>query len=286
MKILPVAFESMGVRSMATYVETSDLRIFIDPGVSVSPDRYSMPPHTIELDRQREMLEAIKEWASLADVVIITHYHYDHHNPDEICLYQGKDILIKHPREHINQSQKQRAATLLGTIEPYVRSIKPADTEEFLFGNTRIVFSSPLLHGNSPVLGYVIAVMIEDDQRFIYTSDVQGPMNQESVDFVITHQPSTIILDGPPTYQIGSHYKKSDITQAMENIKKIINATSIKSCIIDHHLLRDLNWQDYTSELSSIKPATRVCSAAEYLGKDVDILEARRKELYGGQVCE
>jgi predicted metallo-beta-lactamase superfamily hydrolase len=48
MKILPVAFESMGVRSMATYVETSDLRIFIDPGVSVSPDRYSMPPHTVE----------------------------------------------------------------------------------------------------------------------------------------------------------------------------------------------------------------------------------------------
>ncbi|MBN2620490.1 hypothetical protein JXB22_05295 [candidate division WOR-3 bacterium] len=285
MKILPVAFESMGVRSMATYVETNDLRIFIDPGVSVSPDRYSMPPHTVELDRRRDMLESVKEWAGLSDVVIITHYHYDHHNPDEICLYKGKDILLKHPREHINQSQKQRAATLLGLIEPCARSVRTADSQEFIFGNTRIVFSPPLLHGNSPALGYVVGVLIEDDQKFLYTSDVQGPMNQEVVDFVIAHQPATIILDGPPTYQIGSHYKKSDINQAFENIKKIISATSIKSFIIDHHLLRDLNWQDYVSDLSSVKPATKICSAAEYLGKKVDILEARRKELYGGQVC-
>lgn len=286
MKVLPVAFESLGVRSMATYVETKDVRIFIDPGVSVSPDRYSMPPHTIELDRRREMLEAIKQWVNVSDVVIITHYHYDHHNPDEICLYQDKDIILKHPREHINQSQKQRAASLLGLIEPCARSVKTADNQEFVFGHTRVVFSPPLLHGTSPSLGFVVGVLIEDDQKLLYTSDVQGPLNQESVDFIVAHQPDIIILDGPPTYLVGSHYKKSDIAQAMENTKKIISSISATTFIIDHHLLRDLNWQEYVTELSTVKATTKVCSAAEYLGKKVDILEARRKELYGGQVCE
>ena len=113
MKILPIAFDSLGVRSMATYVETKDIRIFIDPGVSVSPDRYSLPPHRIELDRHQEMCKAIKHWVSVSDIIIITHYHYDHHNPDEQNIYDAKDIFLKHPREFINQSQKQRAAALI-----------------------------------------------------------------------------------------------------------------------------------------------------------------------------
>jgi predicted metallo-beta-lactamase superfamily hydrolase len=171
-------------------------------------------------------------------------------------------------------------------IQPCATSVKAADAQEFMFGNTRVVFSAPLLHGTSPSLGYVVSLMIEDDQRFIYSSDVQGPLNQESVDFVTSHQPDIMILDGPPTYLVGSHYKKNDIRQAMENIKNIINTTSLNTCIIDHHLLRDLKWHDYITELQTTKKDTQVCSAAEFLGKKVDILEARRKELYGGQVCE
>jgi len=38
MKVLPVAFDSFGARSMATYVETKDVKIFIDPAVALSPD--------------------------------------------------------------------------------------------------------------------------------------------------------------------------------------------------------------------------------------------------------
>lgn len=286
MNILPVAFESLGVRSMATYVETKDVRIFIDPGISICPDRYSLPPHRLELDRRREMLQSIKEWVAASNIVIITHYHYDHHNPDELSLYVDKDIILKHPRENINQSQKQRAATLLGMIEPCARSINIADSQEFTFGNTRITFSPPVLHGTSQKLGYVVEVLIEDDQSLLYTSDVQGPLNQEAMDYIIEKQPKTIILDGPSTYLVGSHYKKSDINRAMEHIKQIINKASVETCIIDHHLLRDLNWHDYVVELNGIKKTTTVCSAAEYLGKKVDILEARRQELYGGTIRE
>ena len=41
--LVPLAFESMGVRGMATYVETEDLRILFDPGCALGP-RFSLRP--------------------------------------------------------------------------------------------------------------------------------------------------------------------------------------------------------------------------------------------------
>ncbi len=285
MKILPVAFDSLGVRSMATYVETKDVRIFIDPGVSVSPDRYSLPPHRLELDRHREMWEAIKHWMSISDIVIITHYHYDHHNPDEREIYDNKDVLLKHPRAFINQSQKERAASLLSMIESRAKTISIADGETYNFGETRVTFSTPVYHGLSERLGYVLEVFIEEGEKFLFTSDVQGPLNDEAVNFIIKKAPDTIILDGPATYLLGSHYKKSDINLAIENLKKIIVNTPVKRLVIDHHLLRDLHWADYIIGLDSVKDEFEICSAAGYLGKKEEILEARRKELYEGTTC-
>jgi predicted metallo-beta-lactamase superfamily hydrolase len=285
MKVLPIAFDSLGVRSMATYVETGDVRIVIDPGVSVSPDRYSLPPHRIELDRRREMLAAIKHWASVADIVIITHYHYDHHNPDDEGLYKEKEVFLKHPRESINQSQKQRAEALLAMIEPCAKAINIADGREFTFGNTNIAFSKPVLHGLSARLGYVIEVFIAEKEKFLFTSDVHGLLDTAAIDFIMEKSPDTIILDGPATYLLGSHYKKSHITQSINNIKHILQKTPVKELIIDHHLLRDLNWADYLHELHELGKDVKVCSAAAYLGKPEDILEAKRKELYEGSSC-
>jgi predicted metallo-beta-lactamase superfamily hydrolase len=285
MKVLPIAFDSMGVRSMATYVETDDVKIVIDPGVSVSPDRYSLPPHRIELDRRREMLAAVKHWTSVADIVIITHYHYDHHNPDDEALYRGKEVFLKHPRESINQSQKQRAEALLAMIEPCAKGINIADGCEFNFGNTKVAFSEPVLHGLSARLGYVIEVFISGKEKFLFTSDVQGLLDTSAIDFIIEKAPDTIILDGPATYLLGSHYKKSHITQSIANIKQTVLKTPVKDLIVDHHLLRDINWAEYLHELHELREDVKVCSAAGYLGRPEDILEARRKELYEGSSC-
>jgi len=41
MKIVPVASESLGVRSMATFVEIGKLKVFIDPGAALGPKRSS-----------------------------------------------------------------------------------------------------------------------------------------------------------------------------------------------------------------------------------------------------
>lgn len=49
MKVIPLAFESMGVRSMATFVET-DQKILIDPGTSIAPKRFGYPPYKTEFE--------------------------------------------------------------------------------------------------------------------------------------------------------------------------------------------------------------------------------------------
>jgi predicted metallo-beta-lactamase superfamily hydrolase len=225
-KILPIAFDSLGVRSMATYVETPDVKIFIDPGVSVSPDRYSLPPHKLEIDRHRKMWEDIKQWVALSDIVIVTHYHYDHHNPDEPEIYSNKDVFLKHPREMINEHQKARAAYFLSRIENIARSITLADNRSFSFGKTRVTFSQPVFHGLTVRQGYVILVKVEDESRFIFSSDIQGPSNSESVDFITSSDPETLFVDGPATYLVGSHYRKCDIDCAVDNLK-IINGTTV-----------------------------------------------------------
>jgi len=47
-KITPLAAESFGVRSMCTLVETPDVTILLDAGISLCPFRFGLPPHPLE----------------------------------------------------------------------------------------------------------------------------------------------------------------------------------------------------------------------------------------------
>lgn len=228
----------------------------------------------------------MKHWVGISDIIVLTHYHYDHHNPDELFLYENKDVFLKDPLEQINQSQKERAAALLSGIEPCAKTITIVDGKTFSFGNTRLSFSEPVNHGLASRRVYVIEVMVEEKERFVFTSDVEGPLNDGARSFIIDMNPEIIIVDGPPTYLVGSHYKKNDIAKAFDNLRQIIEHTAVKKLIIDHHLLRDLHWQSYLAGLEEMKRKLVVCSAAHFLGKEEDILEARRKELYAGVQVE
>jgi len=44
MRVIPLAADSLGVRSMATYVEAGGLRLLIDPGATLAPRRYGLGP--------------------------------------------------------------------------------------------------------------------------------------------------------------------------------------------------------------------------------------------------
>ena len=121
-RVVPLAAESLGVRSMCTYVETPDVRILLDAGVSLCPNRFGLPPHPKEFQAIVQGRKKISDAAEKSKVVTISHYHYDHHTPsfedwlvnwteaDETArqVYQNKIVFLKNPREQINYSQRER----------------------------------------------------------------------------------------------------------------------------------------------------------------------------------
>ena len=280
MKIIPIASDSLGTRSMATYVETGDAGILIDPGVSLAPSRYGLPPHPIEFQRMSEHWSSIKKFARKAEVLIVTHYHYDHHDPSEPEMYKDKFVLLKHPTKNINRSQKERATIFLEQLKGIPKKIEYCDGREFSFGSTKIKFSQPVFHGTDNRLGYVVEISISDkDFKFVFTSDVEGPSTEDQAAFILEEKPSIIYADGPLSYMLGYRYSQKSLDASIKNIIKIFKRTPVEKFIIDHHFLRDIKWKE------RIKPAfdaaeNKILTAAEFLGEKNDLLEARRKELY------
>ena len=268
---------------MCTFVETNDAKITIDPGVSLAPIRYSLPPHPVELKRLDEHWKKIVKFAKESDILIVTHLHYDHHNPhDNLEIYKGKIVLLKHPTENINYSQKRRAAYFLEQIEGLPKRIEFADGREFQFSNTKIKCSPPVFHGPSNRLGYVFEVLIDDGkQKFIHTSDVEGPSQKDQTDFILENKPNLVFLDGPLSYMM-YRFGVQNMEKSVENMIKVIKSCPLDALIVDHHFLRDLKWKERIAKVfeAAEKNKVKVETAAEYVGKEIEMLEAHRKELY------
>lgn len=284
LKVKPVAFDSFGVRSMATFVETDDLKVLIDPAAALGPKRYGLAPHPKELERLKELWTDLKKYAAKSDVLIVTHYHYDHHDPDEAEIFKDKTVYLKDPKKNINKSQQTRASYFLKQLDGLPKSTEIGDGATFQHGSTAIKFSPPVFHGTSPRLGYVLEVSISfDGEKMVYTSDVEGPSVEEQAAFILQEDPDLLILDGPMTYMLGYRYSGESLTQSIENIKTIIRKTRVRDIILDHHFLRDLNHKNHLGDVYDFAAENdvRVLNAAEFIGREADMLEARRKELYG-----
>ncbi len=282
-KIVPLAFDSFGVRSMATFVETSDLKILIDPGVSLAPLRYGLEPHPLELQRLDETWETIKQYAEDSDVLIVTHYHYDHHDPNHPELYKAKRVFIKHPTENINKSQRNRAAFFLEAIKGLPKKIEISDGNTFLLGKTRIAFSKAVCHGTNPRLGYVTEVSIKsNNEKFLHTSDVEGPSLEEQIKFILKEEPDVLFVDGPMTYMLGYRYSFKSLEISNNNLVKAMRETGLQTLVLDHHFLRDLKYKTRIKPVyeAAEKYDVKVLTAAEFCGRKIEMLEALRKELY------
>ena len=275
---------ALGVRSMATYVETCDLKVLIDPAVALGPSRYRLPPHPLEIERLEETWAEVKRFAASSDVLIITHYHYDHHNPEEPEVFRDKILYIKDPEAKINKSQAERSSYFLKRIKGMPRSIETADGKEFHHRSTTIRFSPAVCHGTNPRLGYVVEVSIScGGEKVVHTSDVEGPSREEQTAFILEEDPNLLILDGPMTYMLGFRYSAKSLALSIENINRIIRETSVSTILLDHHFMRDLNYVKRVAEVQKCaeEHGVKVITAAEYAGREADILEARRRELYG-----
>lgn len=267
---------------MATYIITRDVRILIDPGVALCPKRFGLPPHRRERERRKEIWEKIKERISASELAIITHYHFDHFEPKEPEIYEGKILYMKHPRQRINPSQRRRASEFLRKVRDLAGEVSYVDGRRIYIGSTEITFSQPVYHGLGPMLGFVLEVCVEEKGRFLFTSDVQGPAVREQVEFIIREDPGILYVDGPMTYMLGEAYPPEYLKAAERNLTEIMERTGVKRIIVDHHLTRDLNYRSQISRVyeTAEEMGVSILTAAEFLGLDPDLLEARRRELY------
>jgi len=321
LKVIPVWFDSLGSKSASVYVKTKDVKVLIDPGSAALQPGFPLPD-SVKYYYHLRALGSINRFGKLADVIIITHYHYDHHTPpsfsyfDASKIYGNKLILVKDPNAYINKSQHERARFFMEEmvkfflnkelddflIEPkqkdfedpiewipeamstdfgsynerrrevlergrkwfenmkkiwssskWVKEINEgslrirfADGKEFRFGNTKIRFTKPMFHGiEYDRLGWVIGVVIEDgEEKFLYSSDIQGPFIEDYATWIIDEKPDYLILDGPQTYQLGYMLNVTNFKRALKNVMRILIETDFKWMIYDHHLLRDIRWED------------------------------------------
>jgi len=252
-----------------------------------SPNRVPNNPKTTQ---------TIAEAADKAQIVTISHYHFDHPTPsfegwavnwteeNETArqIYHDKEVLAKNPKEKINASQRQRAWMFQKTGGKYAKTLESADGKTFTYSGTNLRFSEPVFHGSdNSMLGYVLMAIVEcDGERFMFAPDVQGPMSNRTLELILAAQPALLMLGGPPFYLGGFRVEEAQLQNGLKNLSAIVEAVPL--VVLEHHALRDESWKQKISPISEHASTMghRILTAAEYAGNENTFLESKRKQLY------
>jgi hypothetical protein len=279
MKVVPLAADSLGVRSMATYVEAGPFAILIDPGATLAPSRYNLPPSDAEWEALRRSNDRISAYARRANVVFVSHYHDDHFRSDPVT-YAGRRVIAKDPNRMVSGLQAKRAAALWRAVAPVAR-LESADSTRHKDDGVELRMSPPLPHGlEGGSLGYLVAMTVVDAaerQRFVFASDVQGPLSAVAAAYLTQEKPSLIYLAGPPSYvehEIGA----ATIDRGIAHLLRLVDKTGCR-VIMDHHAVRDANFE---TRFAKLWETGRVVTAAAYLGVPEAALERRRHRDWAG----
>jgi hypothetical protein len=201
-------------------------------------------------------------------------------------IYAGKVILAKSPSD-LNYSQRRRYRGLTGAIKGLVREYLHADGREVRVGSTRILVSPSLPHGpEGSRTGRVVGVTIDDGDSLTVIPDVQGPISAAVTEYVLSMRPSVLIIGGPPFYLMGTAFTEEEIIAGLGNLRRIIEEASPERLIITHHALRSLDWRERLGEVFNVarEYGVRIETFAQILGKEEELLEAKRSILWGGKL--
>jgi predicted metallo-beta-lactamase superfamily hydrolase len=291
-EVSPLAAESLGVRSLCTFIRTPDVSILFDPSAALAK-RYSLEPHPNEYLALQSSLERIRDTAETTDIISISHYHYDHVRPgftnylynlstkdERRQTFTGKIVFAKDNRESINSSQRRRGFFFHKDIKSVIKEIQWVDGRQFKYGETKITYSKPLPHGpvGSP-LGYVLATTVEyRGVRIVFAPDIQGPIARDTLSYILSQDPLAAIIGGPPIYL--SNLSKDELQSALYCLSNL--ATAISTVVVDHHLMRDLKWNDWLRPILRVaeESGNKLISMAGLAGLGNTCLEADRLELY------
>jgi hypothetical protein len=277
MRVIPLAAESLGVRSMATYVEAADLGILIDPGATLAATRWGLPPADAEWQALRRANDRISAYATRARLIFISHYHDDHFRSDPVS-YVGRTVLAKDPRRMVAGAQARRGLALWKALEGQA-TVECADGWRRQDSAVQLSVSPPLPHGvDGTALGSVVGLVISDvaqRERFVFASDVQGPLSSVAAAWLIQQRPTLLYLSGPPSY-VERDLPAGAVARGVDNLRRVLDATGCR-VIMDHHALRD---PSFATRFDSLWSTGRVVTAAGHLGIHATPLEAQRRALW------
>jgi hypothetical protein len=294
MRVVPIGFESLGVRSMCAFIQTSDVGILIDAGVALGP-RFSKLPHPREYQARALCRSKIREHASRSDVVIVSHYHNDHHTPnytdtvwlgssaeESESIYRDKIVIAKDVRNMINFSQRRRGWMFQRFVKRIGGKCLIGDGGSFEYGGTKVKLSAPVPHGEeTSSLGWVLMTTIEsEEEKIMHASDVQGPMSDQTANMILEEEASLLILGGPPSYLAGTKVNAAVIQRGFHNAAKI--AGKVPTIFFEHHVLRSENWREEAKIVydAGLAADHKILTAAEHIGMQPNLLESIRLRLY------
>jgi predicted metallo-beta-lactamase superfamily hydrolase len=209
--------------------------------------------------------------------VFVSHYHDDHFRSDPVT-YIGRTVLAKDPRRMVAGTQARRGLALWKALEGHA-SVESADGWRRRDSAVELAVSPPLPHGvDGTALGYVVALVVSDvaqRERFVFASDVQGPLSAVAAAWLMQQRPTLLYLSGPPSY-IERDLPAGAVQRGLEHLQRVLDATGCR-VIMDHHALRD---PGFATRFEPLWATGRVVTAAAHLGVEATPLEARRRVLW------
>ncbi|MDY6770883.1 MAG: MBL fold metallo-hydrolase [Candidatus Nanohaloarchaea archaeon] len=280
MDIEYVAFDSMGVQGSCFRVSGGDDRVIVDPGISMETDAFPLS-ESERMYLRSTMKNRLTKKAKQANVAAISHYHYDHYTeePDR-KIYGRKRLLLKDPEQDINDEQRERAAELLDGVKGLADRIDHADGRTFYFDGFKLSFGDAMWHGGAGTgMGKVVPMVFKDNatgRSVLYTSDLDGPVEDDAADWIVEQEPDVIIHNGAPTYMLDLVLDYQGYAKGVLNLKRVIEEVGPSKIVLDHHLLRDYRYRDlYRVAFDAARDnGVTMNTAAEELGDQPKVREA------------
>jgi uncharacterized protein len=280
MQVIPLAADSMGARSMATYVETDRLRLLIDPGILLADSRYGLTPHPIERWTMNKLVDRIGVFAKAANAVAVTRWDPEHCSLERTEWYAGKRLFLKNPNLHVPPEPRKSAFEFIRSIRRAASDVSYADGRTFPFGKALLSFSESFPHPFDAAACAALALSVSDDEEdaFAFSSAVRGTPSDPVEKFLIARHPALLYLDGPPIRA----RQTPPLAQVWKRLRKTILESGARQVILDHHLLRDSRWRTAAEPIFRFgrEHEIRIVTAAEYRGDEVLSLESDRKLLH------
>jgi len=271
-----VAFDSFGVMSMCTRIETPELIVTIDPGVSLQSAAFPLPePQRRELLSRHE--QAVADSCARSQAIAISHYHLDHFDPRRRPeLYAGKTLFAK-ALDRLPPKQLALATRFFKAIDGLPSEIVWADSRRFKFGKTELGFSAPVWHGRHDAEpGTVIMTDVRRGrERVLVTSDVIGPTETGTADLICAADCRDLVIDGYATSLIGRFASDVELIKSIINLCRILAHKTVRTVCLDHHAARDYRYPAFLrlayDKARQLKK--RLGTAAELAGKTSLVLE-------------